>query len=169
VKQLAYIRPRYINLVKYQLPSCEFDRSDALAPIPAALKSQLDPPDELENYLQLFRHTPVAWFRYLEPRLREINTRERLWRLVEAAQQNAGRMTKLANGSTAASQVYSASYSLIEQVRKRATELMITKKPSPGKTATVSPWQMSLWEILWMAPTVVTALPRPQHLSLKHR
>jgi hypothetical protein len=130
VKQLAFIRPRSVDLVSRNLPSCEFDRTDALAPIPACLQSLQDPPDELENYIQLFRHAPVAWFSTIAPRLKEINSRERLIRLLEVTQQNAARLkawSGKSGSSSASTRVYETGYELIEKKRRRTVEQMIVK------------------------------------------
>lgn len=133
VKQLVYIRPRSISLLNRDLPSCELDRKDAPEPIPVALMNSLDPPDELENYLQLFRNAPAVWFCSLSPRLREINTRERLMRLLEASRQNAQRLTPLIPSSavsSASERVYASGYELIKQRRIQVTSQIIMNNNS---------------------------------------
>jgi hypothetical protein len=122
VKHLAFVRPRSVSLVTRSLPSCEFDRSDTLAPVPACFASTIDPPDELETYLQLFGHAPLRWFSTLVPLVRQINTRDRLMKLLEITQLSAARMSPnpaYYNGSTltAMAKAYVARYQSLSQYR----------------------------------------------------
>ena len=132
VTQLAYVRPRCINLVRRDLPSIECDRSDALAPVPAALLEQREPPAELVHYLQLFRHAPVRWFHALATRLPEINTRERLASLLTSSQFNASRLltatAPVFNPTTGASfSAYQAGFHVVEQLSRLTVALPLIK------------------------------------------
>jgi hypothetical protein len=132
VTQLAYVRPRCIDLVRRDLPSVECDRSDELAPVPAALLADRQPPPELEYYLQLFRHAPVRWLRALAPRLPEINTRERLTNLLTASQSNASRMLAapapvFAPGTGASLSTYQAGFAIVERLGRNRVALPLMK------------------------------------------
>lgn len=132
VTQLAFVRPRSVDLVRRDLPSIQCDRSDALEPVPAALLAHREPPEELEHYLQLFRHAPVRWFRALAPRLPEINTRDRLTRLLSSVHANAARLLAapepvFAADPGASLATYRAAFGVIEPLRRQALALPFVK------------------------------------------
>ena len=132
VPQLAFIRPRCIDLVRRDLPSVGCDRSDELAPIPAALSDDRDPPDELERYLALFRHAPVRWFRALAPKLPEIATRERLTRLLESSKSNSARLLAsatpvLAENTGASLATYKSGLAVVQQLSSRTASMPVLK------------------------------------------
>ena len=128
VRHLGYVRPRCIDLVRRDLPSTECLSGALLAPVPAALQSNIEPPDELDGYLGLFRQAPVRWFNALAPRLVEIDTIDRVTRLLDSAQENARRFLAVAPpafrvGAEAGAATYRASFSLIEPLRRNTVAL----------------------------------------------
>jgi hypothetical protein len=134
VRFLAYVRPRAVEPVRRALPSWRLEQSGTLAPVPACLQQHDEPPDPLRAYVQLFRHSPVRWFTAIGPRLRELNTKEKLVELLSAARRSAidftaeKRLAFSSPGFAAATlTVLQSSYSLIEGFRAAGAALQVPK------------------------------------------
>ena len=134
VRFLAYVRPRAIDPVRRALPSWRLEASGTLAPVPACLQKHDEPPDPLRAYVQLFRHSPARWFTNIGPRLRELNTKEKLIELLGAARRSAldftaeRRIAFSSPGFAAATQtVLRSSYSLIERFRTAGAALQVPR------------------------------------------
>ena len=89
VKFLAYVRPRAVDPVLRNVPGWKLESAGTLAPVPACLQRHDQPPNALRAYVQLFRHAPARWFTDIAPRLRELDTREKLVELLAATQRSA--------------------------------------------------------------------------------
>jgi hypothetical protein len=134
VRFLAYVRPRAVEPVRRASPSWRLEQSGTLAPVPACLQQHDEPPDPLRAYVQLFRHSPVRWFTHIGPRLRELNTKEKLVELLSAARRSAldftaeKRLAFSSPGFAAATQtVLRSSYSLIEGFRIAGAALQVPR------------------------------------------
>lgn len=134
VRFLAYVRPRAVEPVRRTAPSWRLEQSDALAPVPACLQQHDEPPDPLRAYVQLFRHSPARWFTVIGPRLKELNTKEKLVELLSAARRSAldftaeKRLAFSSPGFAAATQtVLRSSYSLIEGFRAAGAALQVPR------------------------------------------
>ncbi|HEX9781663.1 MAG TPA: hypothetical protein VGA56_02895, partial [Opitutaceae bacterium] len=89
VRFLAYVRPRAVDLVRRSLPAWRLELNDAPAPVPACLANHDEPPDALRAFVHLFRHSPARWFVDIAPKLRELNTNEKLNELLAITRQSA--------------------------------------------------------------------------------
>ncbi len=89
VKFLAYVRPRAVDPVRRVVAGWKLESGDALAAVPACLRLHGDPPDGLHAYVQLFRQAPVRWFPAIAPRLRELDTPNKLFELLASTKQAA--------------------------------------------------------------------------------
>jgi hypothetical protein len=134
VRFLAYVRPRAVDPIRRTAPSWRLEVSEALAPVPACLQQHDEPPDPLRAYVQLFRHSPARWFTAIGPRLRELNTKEKLVELLSAARRSAldftaeKRLAFSSPGFAAATQtVLRSSYSLVERFRVAGAALLVPR------------------------------------------
>lgn len=91
VRFFAYVRPRELDPSVRLTPASPLDLAGALPPVPACLRRHDQPPEELSEYLRLFRQAPARWFADIRGRLRELDTPDKCRRLLESAKRNAGR------------------------------------------------------------------------------
>jgi hypothetical protein len=89
VEFLAYVRPRAVDPVRRRVPAWKLESAKVLAPVPACLRLHDQPPDALHAYVQLFRHASARWFTEIAPRLRELDSRDKLIELLAATQRSA--------------------------------------------------------------------------------
>ena len=137
VRFLAFVRPRTVDLARRDAPSFELENVETPAPVPACLARNDEPPEQLRAYVQLFRYSPARWFPAVAPRLRELNTRERLAQLVETARQSASRVLaekaevrSEGNGAQALRAVYQTGLARIQQQRRRTAALQPARPES---------------------------------------
>ncbi|HRI13142.1 MAG TPA: hypothetical protein PLX89_09055 [Verrucomicrobiota bacterium] len=121
VSYFAYVRPRMVDPVRRDTPSAPLDRADALPLVPECLQRHDQPPDELAEYIGLFRHSPARWFVDVAPRLKELDTPEKLVRLVESAKSNSARYSEMVVPSEKMRKA-PASVSTVYDKRRRALE-----------------------------------------------
>jgi hypothetical protein len=129
---LAYVRPRTVDLIRRNLPAWKLESADTPAPIPACLQRHDQPPDPLRAYVQLFRHALASWFTDIAPRLRELDTKEKLSELLVATQRSAllfsteQRVAFAASvPSVATKNALLSAFSIVEASRTRASNLQI--------------------------------------------
>ena len=134
VRFLAYVRPRAVDPVRRDAPGWKLESADTLAPVPACLQRHDQPPDPLRAYVQLFRHAPARWFTDIAPRLRELDTHEKLIELLRATQHSALLFSgerRVAFASTtiavAAQQSLQSAFSIVEASRTRATSFQLVR------------------------------------------
>jgi hypothetical protein len=134
VKFLAYVRPRTVDLSRRNVAGWKLEPADALAPVPACLKQHDQPPDELRAYVQLFRYAPAAWFVEIGPRLRELDTPEKLFELLSATQHAAltfateKRIAFAPKVSTPATKgALLSAFSIVEASRTRAATFQLVR------------------------------------------
>src|SRR5205085_3646242 len=134
VRFLAYVRPRAVDPVRRAAPSWQLEISGAVPPVPACLQQHDEPPDPLRAYVQLFRQSPARWFTAIAPRLRELNTKEKLVELLTAAQRSALDFTaekrlpfSSAGFAEATQTVLRSSYSLIASFRSAGAALKVPR------------------------------------------
>lgn len=127
---LAYVRPRTFHLAQRDTPGWTLDPAEAPAPIPACLQQHDDRPDEaIESYLELFHHAPARWFVAARPLLLQLDTREQLVAVLDAARASLPRFASLEDRfarSSTVSAVQSALFSglrSLSQIRPRAATL----------------------------------------------
>ncbi|MGH7959589.1 MAG: hypothetical protein ACREH8_21625, partial [Opitutaceae bacterium] len=137
VRFLAFVRPRVVDPVRRVVSSWRLEPEEVPTAVPACLARHDDPPDELRAYIQLFRHAPARWFKAIAPRLKELNTREKLVQLLTATQQSAlqfGAVKQLAfarqdaPGATMAT--LQSAFSIVESVRRDASRIQVAPAAS---------------------------------------
>jgi hypothetical protein len=134
VKFLAYVRPRAVNPARHQAPGWKLDAANALAPVPACLRRHDQPPDPLRSYVLLFRHAPARWFTDIAPRIRELDTREKLIELLASTKRAAlefsseKRLLFAQHVTHVATQnALLAGFSIVEAARTLAAGVQLTK------------------------------------------
>ena len=134
VNFLAYVRPRTVDLVRRNLPGWKLEAADTPAPIPACLQRHDQPPDPLRAYVQLFRHGLASWFPDIAPRLRELDTPEKLSELLVATQRSAllfstEQRVAFASSvpSVATKNALLSAFSIVEASRTRASNLKLLR------------------------------------------
>ncbi|MEO7319202.1 MAG: hypothetical protein ABIZ56_09460, partial [Chthoniobacteraceae bacterium] len=134
VRFLAYVRPRAIDPVRRNAPGWKLESAGTLAPVPACLQRHDQPPDPLRAYVQLFRHAPARWFTDIAPRLRELDTHEKLIELLHATQRSAllfSSERRVAFAPTtiavAAQQSLHSAFSIVEASRIRAATFQVAR------------------------------------------
>ena len=134
VKFLAYVRPRAVDPVRRNVPGWKLESAGTLAPVPACLRQHDQPPDALRAYVQLFRNAPARWFSDIAPRLRELDTREKLIELLAATQRSAlqfsteNRLPFAQNVTSVATQsVLLSGYSIVAASRTVAAGMQLAR------------------------------------------
>jgi hypothetical protein len=132
VKFLAYVRPRAVDLARRSAAGWRLEWDQPPSVVPTCEAQHDEPPDALRAYVQLFRHAPARWFTAIAPRLKELNTGEKLFQLITATKQSAAQFSfarqlpflpaALPAGSFAAIQ---SGFSIIEAARVPAARLAI--------------------------------------------
>lgn len=89
VSFVAFVRPRYVQPTRRVLTHWKLSSPETPSTVPACLARHDEPPEELRAYLQLLRHAPARWFSTMAPRLKDLNTNEKLFRLLDAARLSA--------------------------------------------------------------------------------
>jgi len=132
VKFLAYVRPRTFEIFRRNVPGWKLESADTPAPIPACLQRHDQPPDPLRAYVQLFRYALASWFTDIAPRLRELDTPEKLSELLVATQRSAllfsteQRVAFAANvPSPATKNALISAFSIVEASRTRAANFKL--------------------------------------------
>lgn len=128
VKFLAYVRPRGLDTIRKGSPYWKLEQADTPAPLPACLKRHDEPDPALQAFLQLFRNAPARWFTELQPLLKKLDTRERLFEVLDGARFSAARFLgttheyAFTGKGNAALLTYTAQQRVITRLRERTAQ-----------------------------------------------